>query len=142
MPQVIRCPHCSRSMQVPDNAAGKQVACPSCRKPFKVPALAAEPVGAAVGAGAAGGGLASPKMSAGVAAAPHSPSVGTASGASSPTGTASATECPACGSSLLPGAIACMDCGYLLQGDASSAEVEGPPNLCTNPNCGVANPPG
>jgi len=34
-----------------------------------------------------------------------------------------------------------MDCGYLLQTD-STADVEGHPNLCTNPACGVANPPG
>jgi serine/threonine-protein kinase len=43
---------------------------------------------------------------------------------------------------LLAGAIACMDCGFLLQGDGAAAEPEGPPNLCTNPACGVANPPG
>lgn len=35
-----------------------------------------------------------------------------------------------------------MDCGYLLQSDSSTAETEGPPNLCPNPACGVANPPG
>jgi serine/threonine protein kinase len=35
-----------------------------------------------------------------------------------------------------------MDCGFLLQGDGAAAEPEGPPNLCTNPACGVANPPG
>jgi hypothetical protein len=35
-----------------------------------------------------------------------------------------------------------MDCGYLLQPDTGPAEQEGPPNLCTNPACGVANPPG
>ena len=35
-----------------------------------------------------------------------------------------------------------MDCGFLLQGDGQTAEQEGPPNLCTNPACGVANPPG
>jgi serine/threonine protein kinase len=34
-----------------------------------------------------------------------------------------------------------MDCGYLLQTE-SSVEAEGAPNLCTNPACGVANPPG
>ena len=34
-----------------------------------------------------------------------------------------------------------MDCGYLLQSDSSTAESEGPPNLCPNPACGVANPP-
>ena len=35
-----------------------------------------------------------------------------------------------------------MDCGYLLQGDSAQTEAEGPPNLCSNPACGVANPPG
>ena len=50
------------------------------------------------------------------------------------------THCPACNSALLPGAIACMDCGFLLQGETS--DLEGPPNLCHNPACGVANPPG
>jgi len=25
MPQVIRCPHCTKAIQVPDNAGGKQV---------------------------------------------------------------------------------------------------------------------
>jgi len=35
-----------------------------------------------------------------------------------------------------------MDCGFLIQSDTASAEPEGPPNLCTNPACGVANPPG
>ena len=34
-----------------------------------------------------------------------------------------------------------MDCGFLLQ-HAEPGEPEGPPNLCTNPACGVANPPG
>jgi serine/threonine protein kinase len=33
-----------------------------------------------------------------------------------------------------------MDCGYLLQPEAA-AEPEGPPNLCPNPACGVANSP-
>jgi serine/threonine protein kinase len=33
-----------------------------------------------------------------------------------------------------------MDCGYLLETDAG-AEPEGPPNLCTNPACGVVNGP-
>jgi serine/threonine protein kinase len=35
-----------------------------------------------------------------------------------------------------------MDCGYLLQNEGSSPEIDGPPNLCTNPACGVANPQG
>jgi serine/threonine protein kinase len=35
-----------------------------------------------------------------------------------------------------------MDCGYMIQPPGAAAEQEGPPNLCTNPACGVANPPG
>jgi serine/threonine protein kinase len=35
-----------------------------------------------------------------------------------------------------------MDCGYMIQPEGAAAEQEGPPNLCTNPACGVANPPG
>jgi serine/threonine protein kinase len=120
MPQVIRCPHCSKAMQVPENAAGKSVRCPSCQKPFQVPAPA--PVAAAVGA---------------AASRPSAPSA-----ASSQSFSSTPTECPACGSQLLPGAIACMDCGYLLQADGAAAEPEGLPNLCVNPACGVANPPG
>src|SRR5262249_21930140 len=54
---------------------------------------------------------------------------------------ANPTECPACKAPLLPGAIACMDCGYLLQPDGAG-DAEGSPNLCSNPACGVANPSG
>src|SRR5436189_1024110 len=43
--------------------------------------------------------------------------------------------CPACGAALLPGAIACMDCGYLLRPEPD-ARAEEPPSLCTNPACG------
>jgi serine/threonine protein kinase len=35
-----------------------------------------------------------------------------------------------------------MDCGFLITSDSASSEPEGPPNLCNNPACGVANPPG
>jgi serine/threonine protein kinase len=36
-----------------------------------------------------------------------------------------------------------MDCGYLIaSADSPGADAEGAPNLCTNPACGVANPPG
>jgi predicted Ser/Thr protein kinase len=132
MPQVIRCPHCQRSMQVPDNAAGKTVRCPVCQKPFMVPggAAAPQPVGAgnSVGAGSSAS-LSRPSMS-----FPAVPPPGA--------GTASGQHCPSCGAALLAGAIACMDCGFLLQGDGSLSEPEGPPNLCTNPACGVANPAG
>jgi predicted Ser/Thr protein kinase len=134
MPQVIRCPHCQKSMQVPDNAAGKTVRCPSCTKPFGVPALAPPAVVAAP--------VPTPASS-GHARSPTSPDLANGSRIS---GTfkpiAGATKCPSCGSTLLEGAVACLDCGFLIQGESGIAEPEGPPNLCTNPACGVANPPG
>jgi predicted Ser/Thr protein kinase len=131
MPQVIRCPHCQRPMQVPENAAGKLVRCPMCQKPFPVKAVAAEPVAVAAAAGQGGAQVPSrPPSKELIALAP------------STSGQSSGQVCPSCGSELLIGAIACMDCGYLLQGEAAAAEPEGPPNLCTNPACGVANPPG
>src|SRR5437016_4339444 len=106
MPQIISCPKCTKPMQVPDDAGGKQVRCPSCQLVFAVAASPAararQPVGAGVGA---------PSRPA--PAAPSSPS-------RPPSGpdinlAPTPTECPACKSPLLPGAIACMDCGYLLQ---------------------------
>src|ERR1700730_13363722 len=125
MPQIIRCPHCTKSMQVPDNVAGKTLRCPSCNKPFGVPALS--PVGAAAP---------SPPYR-----PPSGPELGNgARAAAAAPPVAPPTKCPACGSSLVEGAVACMDCGYLLQSD--TVEPEGPPNLCVNPACGVANPPG
>src|SRR5437588_4867480 len=59
MPQVIRCPNpgCQQSMQVPDNAVGRNVMCPKCKKPFTVPgASPPQPVGAGVGGGPGRGG--------------------------------------------------------------------------------------
>ena len=111
-------------MQVPDNAAGKRVQCPTCKQPFMVPA--AQPVAAAAPATTSG---------------PSSPSfsLGDAPNGAKP---AAPTKCPACGSTLNEGAVACMDCGFMLQADTGPAEPEGPPNLCANPACGVANPPG
>jgi predicted Ser/Thr protein kinase len=120
-------------MQVPDNAAGKNVRCPNanCKQLFAVPAAsgAAAPQPASVGAAAtapAGVGITGGKPAAAPATAP----------ASEP------TACPACGSKWTSGAIACMDCGYLLPSEQEAAEPEGPPNICANPACGVANPPG
>jgi TIR domain len=39
---IIRCPNaaCGKKIQLPDNAAGKQLRCPICRKPFQIPAPA------------------------------------------------------------------------------------------------------
>jgi predicted Ser/Thr protein kinase len=129
MAYVIRCPHCSKSMQIPDNASGKHVQCPSCKKPFAVPNL--QPA-AAAGAPASAPPSPPPSANGGVAA-PSAPAA--------PKSAPPPTKCPACGSPWLEGAVACMDCGFMLQADGA-AEPEGPPNLCANPACGVANPPG
>jgi predicted Ser/Thr protein kinase len=117
-------------MKVPDDAAGKQVRCPTCKQAFLVGAPARAPVAAAAPVGAG--------VRAAAATAPARPATAPATPKAAPP---TPTECPACKAALLPGAIACMDCGYLLQSDAS-AEAEGAPNLCPNPACGVANPPG
>ena len=70
--------------------------------------------------------------------APSTPSISLGDGVKP----AAPTKCPACGSTLNEGAVACMHCGFMLQDDTGPAEPEGPPNLCANPACGVANPPG
>jgi predicted Zn finger-like uncharacterized protein len=36
MPLTIQCPHCQRSLNVPDEAAGKMVRCPACQEAFAV----------------------------------------------------------------------------------------------------------
>jgi predicted Ser/Thr protein kinase/phage FluMu protein Com len=132
MPQVISCPKCRQKMQVPDGSTGKQVKCPTCKVIFVVGAAPAptptrQPVAAAAPAAVRPAPAPTPRP------APPPPA---------PASAATPKECPACKSPLLEGAIACMDCGYLLQPDASATDSEGPPNLCSNPACGVANPPG
>jgi predicted Ser/Thr protein kinase len=138
MSQILRCPHCQKSMQVPDNVAGKRVSCPSCKKPFMVPAPPAPlPAPSTLGGAAVSTGAfpAVPPRPAPVPA----PAPTNGSRAAAP---ATPTKCPQCNSQLLEGAVSCMDCGFLLQTDAGPMEPEGPPNLCANPACGVANPPG
>jgi predicted Ser/Thr protein kinase len=122
-------------MQVPDNAPGKQVRCPGCSRLFQVGSVGSAPAREPVAAGAAAG-------AARPAASPTPPSPTPAAKPSGPVAVKPAppTACPACGSALLPGAIACMDCGFLLQAEAGAEE--GAPHLCINPACGVANPPG
>jgi serine/threonine protein kinase len=121
-------------MQVPDNAAGKKVACPACKQPFVVPASAAATVSAGSATSSTARSPSGASTTAGNGAKVSAPAV--------PSAPSTPTKCPACGSTLLEGAVSCMDCGFLLQSDSAAAEPEGPPNLCTNPACGVANPPG
>src|SRR6266536_402424 len=134
MPQIIGCPKCSVPLSVPDGSVGKQVRCPKCQTVFPIPAP--QPVGVAAPGEAPSGPPPGPVPQPSGGGAPSAPTA-----PQRPTGPP--TKCPACGSDLNPGAIACMDCGYLIQSDTvTSSEMEGPPNLCTNPACGVANPPG
>ena len=147
MPQVFSCPHCSSKMQLPDGSAGKSFRCPSCQKPFTVagqapPAPALQAVGAATApAPSSSGGMSAPAASIPSISFNLPPAPAGAAKGSAPASTANV--CPACGSDLLPGAVACMDCGYLIQANGvGAADDEAKPNLCTNPACGVANPPG
>src|SRR5207237_6382460 len=139
MPQLIRCPHCNRELKMPDGAGGN-LRCPLCQQIFAVRAAPLrEPVGAAVASDAP------TKLPNGAVAAAN---VATVRPASSPANRivparppASVHECPACKARLLPGAAACMECGYMVR-DGAAMDSEETPNLCPNPACGVANPVG
>src|SRR5438046_1095706 len=99
MPVIIKCPNaaCGKAMQLPDNAAGKRVQCPTCKQPFQVPADSASH-----GVKPRGSPSSSPSISLG--------DVGNGV-------KASLKNCPSCGAQLNEGAVACMDCGFMLQAD-------------------------
>src|SRR5579862_5106433 len=99
MAHLLRCPYCSKSMQLPDNVVGKTVRCPFCAKNVAVPAPEALAVAAVTP-------TASTTPAARILA-------GAETGNGARQATAPSKKCPACGSMLLEGAIACMDCGYL-----------------------------
>src|SRR5262245_44806604 len=106
MPQFTRCPHCSKPLQVLDEALGKHVRCPACQRHFLVhaaparqPAAAAVPVGQPAGAAAAS----RPATSRGRGTKPL---------------------CPACKSPVVPGGMACGECGYLLQDEPDINDLE------------------
>jgi predicted Ser/Thr protein kinase len=130
MPQTLKCPNCKNPVTVPDGSQGKQMKCPSCKKPFTVPGAALQ-AAAAVGAGA----------KAGPAPPPSSMDFNLPNIPQQSSGGAGATKCPACASDLLPGAISCMDCGFMLQQDTGDTGGGEAPIICTNPACGVANAP-
>src|SRR5437588_11691097 len=92
MPQVTRCPHCGKAIQVPEAAAGRQVRCPHCKRPFAVPAARAREL-AAAGA---------PARPAAPAAPASEPEVHVSSG-ETVLGAGTTAECPACKAALLPG---------------------------------------
>src|SRR5262249_38223618 len=141
MPLVIRCPHCQKPMQLADNSAGKQFRCPSCHNPFTVGGGQPASVGAAAAGGSNSAGAAVATRPAAPPTPPRIPAVPTVDGGGVKTAPAPLKECPACKAEIPEGAIACMDCGYMIQPE-TAADMEGTPNLCPNPACGVANPPG
>jgi predicted Ser/Thr protein kinase len=122
MPQVTRCPYCGKALQIPDDAIGKPVRCPFCKQLFAIRTAPEERGARSAEREAPSNARSGAPRSA--LRAPPAP-----------------TECPSCRAKLLPGASACMDCGYVLSGDGAAVEAEGTPNLCPNPACGVANPP-
>src|SRR5262245_23502590 len=149
MPLVTSCPKCGKTIQVPDHIVGKAVRCPLCLQTFVYQGTAVPQPAAEAGAGPSTltpmptPPLAPKPAQAETAATPDTAAAPELITTPPPPGPASAaSQCPACKATLLPGAVACMDCGYLLQMEASAAEPEGPPNLCPNPACGVANPAG
>lgn len=170
MPFVINCPKCPTPMQVPDGSVGKQVTCPRCGYTFIIGAPQRQPVVAGMGSSPAvpappppparppsGAAILMPPSNPGVAAPPSAASIPTPASGSRPVSSASTpgfslpsmpavggaapATCPACGSALNPGAISCMDCGYLIQTEASAAGEDAGVIICPNPACGVANPP-
>jgi predicted Ser/Thr protein kinase len=134
MPQIINCPTCKTAMQVSDNASGK-FRCPACKNVFTVGAPARETVGAAASTGTSTSSNPSVNLGSGSInlGAPPKPAAG---------GAATLSVCPACKSPLLEGAISCLECGFLVQAGPAAGADEAAPNLCPNPACGVANPPG
>src|SRR5262249_33212383 len=50
-------------------------------------------------------------------------------------------NCPSCKAKLAPGATVCLECGWMRSTDLEVGDTEGQALICTNPACGVANPP-
>ena len=153
MPLVTKCPHCQTPAQVADNYAGKQVRCPTCKQVFVAQAAPArEPAAVTAPASAA---PSAPSVSLGDAAQARVPKPSapvppvSAAAAVVPTAAPGTTvtpgpapgpaECPACKSPMPAGATACLECGWVrAEIDAETGEQ---PLICSNPACGVANPP-
>jgi serine/threonine-protein kinase len=131
MSQVTRCPHCNRELKIPEGATGK-LRCPLCQQIFAVRTVPAhEPVAVGVRA---------PESPQQPVASVGRPSLSPT--ASRPSRTSTLTECPACKAKIAPGAIACLECGYLIRAEGGVGETEEAPNLCPNTACGVANAAG
>lgn len=137
MPTVIRCPHCQKQMKLAEEAAGRPFRCPFCKKLFQAPqpvAVAApdrQPLSTAKRA---------MQSSTPVAVTSPPPLPATVKPPSKNGGLSKprSFSCPVCGATVPLGAEGCMECGRMM-GDPTQAPEE-PPNLCSNPACGVVNP--
>lgn len=145
---IIQCsnPACKTQMQVGENAAGKQFRCPACKTVFTVPATSRPPAAGVPSPPPVVSPPSTSRSASPAATPPTRPNVPPPQGPPTatkpkPAATAGPTLCPACSSELLPGAFACMDCGYLIQSNVTASESESI-TICSNPACGVANPAG
>src|SRR5947209_3585435 len=139
MAPVTQCPHCGKALQVPDHAVGKPTRCPFCKKLFAL-RLPTGSLAAGVAANAPGPRSLDRRPPSGVA--PSAPPARGASRPGQPAGQATRNLCPSCKAWLVPGSGACLECGYVVENDGAALEADASNNLCPNPACGVANPPG
>lgn len=133
MPQILKCPHCTKPVQVPDGSGGKQMRCPSCQKMFAVPGGTP----AAVGAGSRAGGSSTSGSQAGGSSMDFSlPSIPPSGG-----GAVGDGKCPSCQAPMLASAICCMECGWTQPSPDDEAGGGGDQVIvCNNPACQSANP--
>jgi len=96
----IQCPHCSKTLRVADEMAGKRIKCPSCGQACQLP-----PVKPGDGPKPAGEPQAPPRREANPAPPP-------APAAEAPS---TVRDCPKCGAAMAPQAVLCTDCGYNTQ---------------------------
>jgi hypothetical protein len=135
MSQVTHCIQCRKTIQVPDSAAGRHVRCPACKLEYKVNNdLTLTPRSQAEDRKSVG-------VTTQIPRAHTRPAVATALAEGSP-GPISLTPsvCPTCKTPLLPGAVACLECGYLISAEVG-VEPEEIPTTCANPACGAPNSP-
>ena len=140
MPQVIRCPNAARRCRCPTARPASRSTVPAARRLFAVgagPGPSGPRSRSARGRHVAGSarrrrraaGRRRPKLPAPTRCRP-------AAAGGTP------KECPACSRRCCPAPSPAWIAATCSRPTPAAAEADGPPNLCTNPACGVANPPG
>jgi predicted Ser/Thr protein kinase len=136
---TTRCPHCSQTLQIPDNALGKPIQCPICKQLFAVQPAKARELEPAVCT------LAPPTSN-------FELRTSTADSRQSKANPKTevrklklevrSSSCPACQSKIAFGLMACPECGLVVHDEGAGLETETIQNICPNKACGVANPAG